>query len=486
MGGSVQKKYIPFLLFFLILIPFILITSILLLKDPVIWPDEPIFFNAARNFIESGLITTDIHGKLAPYLKNNIYAYPPLYFYLLGLWIKIFGEDIEVLRGLSVFIGIGTLGVFFYLSYKLTRSNFYSLLSTLYLSLDYSFSRAARLIRMEGLTLFFSLTAFLFLFLALDKKKELQGRLISKENKSLFLLVGLFAGLSLLTHPMGVIAPMMLITCIFFLPSKISEKIKIMAVTGIPILVEVGIWFISIKNSFSSIVSQLQYQIIRKSELSTYLFLSFEMDFRNFLVFICNLSIFLILSYHLFKNRKSIDKNLGSFLTLTGLLVTFILVILSKEMWYIVYIQPFIILSSVLLLKAFPKNSCIWILVISAFLLNFSLTITNFNKTAGLNYHEFTEEISKYIPDGKNVCLTTIPDPYFDLQKNKSLKLYEFLYTSSQNIDRKGFLDNCDLLVINYMPDRFTLDYIEVNKKSIIQINRHYQTNIIELKGNQK
>lgn len=459
--------------FLIALLPFLFFSVVLLLKDPSIWPDEPVFFDAARNFIESGLITTDIHGKLAPYLQDNVYAYPPLYFYTLGAWIKIFGEDIEVLRRLSVILGMGVLGIFFYLSYKLTQSKFFSTLATLYLSMDYNFSRSTRLVRMEVLALIFFLASFLFLLLAYDKRKKL-----------FFLLSGLFSGLSLLTHPMGIVAPAVLGVSILLWPTKVKEKIKIIAFVGFPIAIEILIWFLSIKNSLSSIIGQLQYQIIRKNELSTYLFISFEQDFRLFLIFVINLCILTLFSYQIFKNKESFKRNFRQLLILIGFLISFVLVILGKEMWYLVYFSPFTVLASALLLKSFSKNSYIWILVAASFLLNISLTITNLTKTMDLDYHEFTKEISQYIPDGKHVCLTTIPDPYFDLQKNKSLKLYEFLYTSSQSIDRKGFLDNCEFLIINYPPDKFTLDYIEANKKSIIQVNKGYQTNIIELEDN--
>ena len=98
------------LYFFLSIIPWIVLTSLLFLKDPMVWPDEAIFVDSAKTLLATGRLATNIFGDSIPGLTQHADWYPPLYFYLLAGWIRMFGASIESVRMLSVIFSFATLG----------------------------------------------------------------------------------------------------------------------------------------------------------------------------------------------------------------------------------------------------------------------------------------------------------------------------------------------------------------------------------------
>lgn len=54
-------------------------------------------------------------------LDKHAYWHPPIFFYLLALWIKHFGESIEILRILPFLLAFLSLVIFFFISLILFR-----------------------------------------------------------------------------------------------------------------------------------------------------------------------------------------------------------------------------------------------------------------------------------------------------------------------------------------------------------------------------
>ena len=118
-----MKRFVIHLLVFILAIsPWIISTKILFLKDPPVWPDEAIFTETALNIIDHGVMRTDLFGGAVPGLSTRALWYPPLYFYILAGWIKIFGAGIEAIRALSVAIAFLSLVFVFVIFKRLTNS----------------------------------------------------------------------------------------------------------------------------------------------------------------------------------------------------------------------------------------------------------------------------------------------------------------------------------------------------------------------------
>ncbi|MDO8638039.1 MAG: hypothetical protein Q7R43_00560, partial [Candidatus Daviesbacteria bacterium] len=83
------------------ILPLIISFNLLYLKDPPIWPDEPVFYDMARNLITNDSLSTRIYTGTSSDVKNTGLGYPPLFFYTLGYFTEIFGSSIETIRLLS-------------------------------------------------------------------------------------------------------------------------------------------------------------------------------------------------------------------------------------------------------------------------------------------------------------------------------------------------------------------------------------------------
>jgi len=116
----------------------------------------------------------------------------------------VFGFHLWSVRLLSVILGLATLILLHRLSRALGATERAAALLVLLLGTDYFFLGVTRLGRMEAL-LGFLLTAFL---LCLDRARKSQSR-------NLFLLAGALSGLSLLTHPLGVVTILALLVWCF-------------------------------------------------------------------------------------------------------------------------------------------------------------------------------------------------------------------------------------------------------------------------------
>src|SRR3989344_5133584 len=102
-------------LIILAILPLLFSSYFLFLKDPPVWPDEATSFYQAKTLLETGKMNADIYGGIPSDAIKSGLAFPPLYFFTLGVWTNIFGDKIEAIRTLSLTLGVATLIVFYYL-----------------------------------------------------------------------------------------------------------------------------------------------------------------------------------------------------------------------------------------------------------------------------------------------------------------------------------------------------------------------------------
>lgn len=458
--------------------PLIISFQLLSLKDPPVWPDEAVFYDMAKNLINNDNLGTRIYAGTSSDVQSTGLGYPPVFFYIFGYFTDIFGSDIEIIRSLFLSFGIFSLITFFFLSKIIFRNNFLSLLGTIMLALDIFFARSSRTGRMEITTFCFMLLSYLFYVLTQIKKRNIY-----------FLLAGIASGIALLNHPMGAIAPIIIVLNILMGNSKIKLKVFQFLIFIIPVILALPFWILKSGNLLS-LISTYGSHLQDKSPKLPYAFVLFQSSFSWWLMFIIYLIIIGFFLFFIFKSRILKDKFISFFL-LSGTIISSIILLWGREGYYMIYFQPFIILIILFLLKnLYRKSGFIFVLLLTILLIitninlqffnNNSLAMTNNNitsifKSQKYDYHLFTKSISEVLPNQKaNIFLSSTPDPYFDLIK---LNLYNFYEAPDPSFPisesaYKEVLNNSDYAIITWIPHKLLAEYIENNKEKIIQVGQ--------------
>lgn len=347
-----MKKILYYLGILLIaILPLIISFKLLYLKDPPIWPDEPVFYDMAKNLTTYNSLGARIYSGTTSDVQNTGLGYPPLYFYTLSFWTDIFGSDIETIRTLSLIFGISSLVVFFFLSKALFKNNYLALLGTIILSLDIFFARSSRTGRMEITTFFFMLLSFLFYILAKDKKRNI-----------FYFLAGITSGFAILNHPMGFIAPIIISTNILITGNNLKneqvlsfgKKFYQLLFFIIPIIFFLPFWVLKSGNLFN-LISTYGSHLQDKTPKLPYAFVLFQTNFSWWILFMVYLIIFIVFLFTLFKSKFSREKYLSIFL-LSGSIISSIILLWGREGSYMLYFQPFITLITLFLLNRYYKN----------------------------------------------------------------------------------------------------------------------------------
>lgn len=471
-----RKTYVAFFFIFLISSSFFIYFSrSTFLSDPAVWPDEAIFFDTSSNIANNGSMATNLFKDAIPGLQIRALWYPPLYFYASSSWMSTFGQSIESSRTFSFLLSIASLGVFFCIVKMLFKNWGYAYFGTILLMFDSAFDTASKVARMDML---------LFFFLLLG----IWGYLLARRYKKLifFFLTGIVLALGILTHPLGFIAPFLILMFMIMEKERIKKKISSLASIMIPICLGLLIWYVNIAHYVSFFLLQYKLQLARKATEIPYALTLFQKDFSWWLLFVAYIIIAVSLTYFSFKYR-----NWLSWFCLTGFFISFIALMWGKEIWYLLYFQPFITLSILTLLKIVKsqKNDLLFMAVIG---LSFVILIINFNflfnklsLSKKTNYTKFADTVSNAIPNGSTVFLSTIPDPYFSLIKRRSITLLEFPTVPISDKSYEKLLNTSDYVIFNFLSDKRLTDYLRKNIEKTIEVGQGsgYTTYVLKLRS---
>lgn len=470
------------------ILPLIISFNFLYLKDPPVWPDEPVFYDMAKNLTTNNSLEARIYSGITSDVKTTGLGYPPLYFYALSYWTDVFGSNIETIRLLSLFVGIFSLSTFFFLSKLIFKNNYLATLGTILLSLDINFARSTRTGRMEIFTFFFMLLSFLFYILCKKKNRNIY-----------YVLAGVTSGLAILTHPMGFIAPLIIGLNILITSTNLRKTLFHLFIFIMPIILALPFWILKSGNLFS-LISTYGSHLQDKAPKIPYAFILFQTDFSWWLLLITYLIIFIVFIITFFKSKLFKEKYILVFF-LSGFIISSLILFWGREGGYMLYFQPFITLMTLSLLNIYYKKSgFIFISILTLLLIfnylniqffhnnNFAMTnnqITSIFDSQNFNYHSFTKNIIDVIPKHKaNIFISSAPDPYFDLLK---LNLYNFYEAPDPSFpilesDYKAVLDNSDFAIITWIPHKFLQKYIENNKENLTPVgqNNGYQAIVIK------
>jgi len=435
------------LVFILATLPLLLSSRLLWLKSPPVWSDEAVFTDIAKHIGTVGRPTTELYGKLIPGLSHGQVAYPPVYFYVLHVWMSLFGQSIDAVRLLSLFTGIGVLGLWYLLLAKLTKQNLWAGLGTLLLASEPRFQAASRIARMDILVLFFILLSILAYW--------------SANHRKLFVFIsGFIAALTVLTHPMGFLAPALLLSVIWCQKTGNKVKLQQFMLILLPLALGAGLWLSTQIPTWRIFVDQLVLQSARKAVLPAYLWIYIRQSPANIFLYLFYLLIVLTGLLGGLGKRDTFPVQLSIF-------TVFVVVtlILTKEQWYLIYLTPLFIVNVILSSRYIVLNSKFWkpvgILFIVIPLIFYTKSfVDTYNDTARDNYIQFSRRVLSALPSQGTICLSSLPDPYFTLDSDKKLQLREFVYAPTLLPEKFNFLRDCNAVVMNISPGETTIQYL--------------------------
>ncbi len=456
----------------------------MLLGDPVVWPDEAVYADIARNIIVENRLGTDLLKGMIPGFESHAYWSPPLFMYGIAAWFKVFGFSILNQRLFSVTLGTIAVVIFFLLTQRVNvfKKTAYLIptVTTLLLVTDPVFLKASRISRPEIMVLAFTSAAFLIYL------KILKG---SKGRKNIYLfLCGLLLGLGLVTHMLALSFALAFFVALITNENKNRFNLKkyflFIAGLALPTIIRL----LSIFPNYSYLFYQLNL-ITNSSNYTKSLYfyvsqlpLSLQSDY--FLV----LLIFISFLVYVFKNRTPERITLALILILSWAFSY-----LGSIQWYAVYPIFFTYLGFSILMSEFFKeeNKQIYFKAALAVIclgllfahLNWFLTISSIYKKD--DYQNFSRGLQAVIPPGKTVYLSSLPDAYYPLAERNKIYTYP-TFTLDLN-EFKKILDDTGYIVFNnfYSPpevNAFTNKYLDLNVESVSQLNGPYQIYIIKLK----
>lgn len=184
----------------------------LLTKLPTPGGDEPGFVDPAATFARQGFLGTPLYLGQLPGMERHVYWQPPVYFVSLGLWFKLFGVGLVQARLFSVFCGLIVVVCVYGLA-RFWASPRQALGAAALCALSVWVGDGVRVARMDALCAAFILLCAVSYLWALRRRAHLAS----------YSWAGLWAGLALLTHPLGIVAAVAVIAHLAWRRGRLAE-----------------------------------------------------------------------------------------------------------------------------------------------------------------------------------------------------------------------------------------------------------------------
>ena len=228
---------------------YLVLSTSLLLSWPLLWPDEALFADTARNVLLNGHPST----TLVVGMESGSYWQPPVWFYLMAPVIGILGYNIIQLRLVSMLVGLCVIWATFLLARRLELSAWTTRAGVVLLAVNPNFVTYVKLVRMDALCVLLTLLGLIA-----------YATFIVKGKSSTLVTGGVLFGFAVLTHPLGLIGPAVA-GCHALTGFGKSEKLKFSTLVWIilPVVVAIMFWFVSATNHAEFWI-QVKYQFGRK------------------------------------------------------------------------------------------------------------------------------------------------------------------------------------------------------------------------------
>ncbi|MEK7165491.1 MAG: hypothetical protein AAB874_01630 [Patescibacteria group bacterium] len=473
---------------------FLYINSILLLKDPPVWPDESIYADVVTNLIRNNRFGTDFWLTAYPGAQTHTFWNPPLFFVFLYGWFRVFGITIVTQRFLSITAGFLFLVVFTLLNNRLLKPLplKFRLLPTLALILDNTFMRSTRISRPEIFVMLFGYTGLSLYLNSLHMTNKIKVNVMG-------IICGVLCGLTLLIHLIGAyfFITIVIFHIIVFRYAAFKEKF-LYFLSGAFILPLLA-WLTFNLPHLPLLFLQNQLAVVRKSIELPWIWYVLNYHPRNWEDWFTNqailkIVILFLIGYSTILLLFTLKNKSRSYLFFSLLLgLSWLITTVGKMSWYFPLIFPAFYILFLLLLKNLQLRLQKLFLcgLIAMLLLNSHLTIETLISLSGENYSylKFTDKIVSLIPESSAIFLSTIPDPYYGLiNSDKKFQLYEFPALQVSWLNYFELLNNADYIVYNgtYNPYIFGTEferYILLNRDNIISTGESepFKTMVIKL-----
>ncbi len=449
--------------FFVGILPFLIRTPITFLTDPPPWPDEAIYVDIVKTLNETGTLATNIYGPAYPGMTKAATFYPPVYFYVLAGWTRLFGYNIISIRMLSLLAMSLVFVLLYTLFLKISKRPWIATLGLLILSTELWFTRTAKIARMESLVFLFG-TAAIFLSGHTERSEGSSTKTIRKW------LVGILAALAFLTHPMGALTHIVIGLQILFskrsnlrlasLRSRSGSTIYDLLTLTIPTLIGTILWLGSMIPVWNIFRAQWTVQYFRKALQSPYIVFLFQTNQAFLLIALVVLITLVAALWHKHSRLAGVMLSIAILWAMWG-----------KEMWYITYIMPFVAFAVMTLMKEEKRRGIGLILAGALIIANIHmLQDTNSPLALPTNhnpYYFYSSAIGEKVSNDATVLVSAIPDPSFGLMDLGHTRPYQFIHDHvTTPAIYQAHLDTIDYVVANLFSDPVLPAYIKANMES--------------------
>lgn len=466
------------IVYLMLICSFYFLVNFLFFTDyPPVWPDEAEYADVSLNVLKSGQMKTELFNEI--YQDKTINSYPPILFYFYAGLYKLFGFSIEVQRTFAIISGLLFLVISYFILNKLLNNHWSIYVSLGLLLTDWTFMRAARVSRPE---IFVMLLSFIGFLIILNSKKTRQS-----------LISGILFGLAFLIHPFAILN--IIITVVFLIFRDRFGAIKKLILFFIPLFLALVFWLSLLNFNIGYFLEGIHTQELRKAMEPGYFTQFFYVQDYGY-VFL-NLSLIFGSVFSLIYLMANKNIKFRSFLII-ALIVSWLFIFKGKQGWYYVYPIPFIYFSYGVIIKNEFKNIKTSIVPYVAIVLMALSTVLNSKlnyqffamfQNGAFSYELFNKSVLAAIPDNSTVFISSIPDPYFALKKEKKVNLRHFIAGPGLKDKYLETLDKSDYVVYTGALDLVYGDmldkYLNANKQIVMPIDNganQYQGLIIKLK----
>ena len=448
--------------------------SVLFLKYPPVWPDEPILAQPADNLIHHGEMGTPLMDMLPGMTERTpTYWMPPVYFLYLCPFFAAFGSGIVVMRLSTLFAAAAVLVLLYVIGRRAGLGRFLAMFPPAILAVDQVFLRGSLIGRMEMLTLALVLVT---LWQWLNRSPSWVRSF----------LCGLTAGLAVLSHPMGMMAPLAVLAGELIFPHGPRRR-NLLAMIGGCLLVGLA-WGAYILQDTASFIAQFSPMMSHKAGRREPLVVRLHVNLTQYGRDYAYAAVFWILGFTGLVVAAIKRKELWTVVILQ--VVSFALIVWSVEMWYPVYMVPLSCLGAAFLLhfsqKLFDSRygglATSLALVVAVAVGWFAWKnlsdirqidrVQNVQYADGTDYSEFCRQISDALPHGSRVILSSKPDPYFGLVKRQDLELREYCWGPIDREEYRKVIESYDYVVVGGIISNDQLRELVLNRGEIVKVVR--------------
>lgn len=429
----------------------------MLTSAPLVWPDEAVYADIARNWWREGRMGTDLWQGMIPGVERLAGWNPPVFWIMLAMWSRVWGDGIGAQRNLSLIVG----GVMLVLAMRVAeqlvgKKSGWRWWLGLGLTSNVVFMWSARISRPEIYILMFIL-AGLYWLLGVGKREEM--------NK---VLAGIMMGLGMLVHPLAVL-------WVAWGGVMAGRKMRKWYVMGVVLMA--GGWVTVLVNRgwLGLVMMQMKLASQGKGEESWVTAVMNPSDpIEAKIAVVVSIGLSGWLGWLAIRQKRKEAR-----LVVGWLGIAWLSVFIGRTSWYMSYVVVYLYLAWVVVWSRVERCVGRGLLGVMVLLvgLNGVLTVREWRNAARWSYDEYAREVVEAIPEGRTVMLSVVPDPYFGFKEaGRKNWLYEFPVVEMDAGEYRRILDKCDYVVYGdsynrkYFGDLLER-YLEKNKVGVVSIN---------------